>query len=108
MLVRTSRPGLLLALNLGIAYLHCGKPGKALKEFEAVLGEKRDQGLALDLAAKCYFLLGNHVEGWRHAKEARQLGNMATYNDGVAGVFRKGSAPRRATNSACCDYSTTK
>ena len=78
-----------LEFNLGIAYLGCGEPQRALKEFEAVLQEKPDQGMALDLMARCCFLEGNHVEGLRKAKEANKLGYTATYDDATAGVFRK-------------------
>ena len=83
-----------LALNLGMAYLGCNEPEKALNELERVLVEEPDQGLALDLAARCHFLQANHVEGWRKAKEARKLGYTATHVDARAGVFRKARAPR--------------
>ena len=78
-----------LTLNLGIAYFGCEQLGKALTEFEAVIVEKPDQGLALEFAARCYFLRGDHVEGWRKAKAARKLGYEITYDDASAGVFRK-------------------
>jgi tetratricopeptide (TPR) repeat protein len=78
-----------LALNLGIAYFGCEDLEKALREFEAVIEEKPDQGQALELAARCYFLKGDHVEGWRKAKAAKKLGYELTFDDASAGVFRK-------------------
>ena len=45
--------------------------------------------LALDLAVRCHFMQGNHVEGWRYAKQARTQGYTVAYEDATAGVFRK-------------------
>ncbi|MCI0441184.1 MAG: hypothetical protein L0177_18940, partial [Chloroflexi bacterium] len=80
-----------LAFNLGIAYLGCGDTERALPELEAVLEERPNQGLALDLIARCHFLQGNHVEGWQKSKVARKLGYSATFDAATAGVFRSNS-----------------
>lgn len=84
-----SRRTLNLSFNLGWAYLERGKPELALIELEAVLEERPEMGLALDMAAFCQFLTGDHVKGWRMAKRAKQLGFGAAYAAASSGEFRK-------------------
>ena len=83
-----------LSFNLGWAYLETGKPALALIELEAVLEERPEMGLALDMAAFCQFLTGDHVKGWRMAKRAKQLGFGAAYAAASSGEFRKPSKRR--------------
>ena len=80
---------LIFSLELARARLGCGEPAQALPRIETVLAEQPDQGFALDLAARCHFLLGDHTRGWDRAKQARRRGHTATFVAAGAGVFRK-------------------
>ena len=80
-----------LSFNLGWAYLERGKPELALIELEAVLEERPEMGVAMDMAAFCHFRIGDHVNGWRKAKRAKQLGAGVAYDAASSGEFRRPS-----------------
>jgi Flp pilus assembly protein TadD/transcriptional regulator with XRE-family HTH domain len=77
-----------LAFNLGIARLRCNDPAGALEILEKAIEAKPDHGLALDVAARCAFLVGNKVKGRRLAKLADQLGQSETYQEWKEGRYQ--------------------
>lgn len=80
-----------MAANLGYARMRCNDPKGALVMFESVIKDKPDNGLVLDCAAHCYFLVGDAEKGRAFAKKAYQLGFADTYKDWRAGKYRANS-----------------
>lgn len=82
-----------LSLNLGMAYLETGEPALALAELEVVIKERPEAGMAWDMAAICCFQMGDHVEGRRMAKRAKQLGFGVAHAAAASGAFRRDRGP---------------
>lgn len=78
--------------HLGAARMRAGHPREALVPLrEAIAAEPRD-GRALDDAAHCCFVLGDHREGAKYAKRARECGWPRVYDRWKTGGYPKGRA----------------
>lgn len=78
-----------LAMNRGYTLMQLKRYEQALNDFEFVIVSRLDYAPALDYAAHCAFVTGDHVRGMKYAKEARKHGKMQTYNDWRKGVYKK-------------------
>lgn len=70
-----------LAMNRGYALMRLERYEQALIDFEFVIASRPNYAPALDNAAHCAFMTGDHIRGMKYAKEARKYGEPRAYND---------------------------
>ena len=73
---------------MGYVLMELDRFSEGLEHLEAVISARSDYALAYNYAARCAFMIGDGVNGRRHAKEAHRLGESEEYDAWQRGDYR--------------------